>query len=144
MEKVKIKNSKELKEVYVILSNFPKSELNKLPEKLLKFIEKYKDDDYDFKCDKNFELNEKTALPGTITLMEMIFLNYLSSNNEKKAILKKLDDNELKYSKSLKPLNQENSFTNSDSKEENTSLITMKENIFTKIWNLILNIFRRK
>ena len=148
----KIDNARELKEIYEILKFFPQNELNKISQEFLNFIEKNKDDEYNFEWNEAKEFNEYTVLPGTITLMQMIFLNYFASEEEKKQINRILDENEQRFQKeAYEKYNPNEIFkktenkvqTNTEFKGDN-QMVIYKENIFNKIINSILNLFRRK
>ena len=148
----KIDNARELKEIYEILKFFPQNELNKISQEFLNFIEKNKDDEYNFEWNEAKEFNEYTVLPGTITLMQMIFLNYFASEEEKKQINRILDENEQRFQKEAYEKYNPNEIikktenkvqTNTEFKGDN-QMVIYKENIFNKIINSILNLFRRK
>lgn len=162
MEKVKVENAKELKEVYEILKFFPENELNKISKKFLNYIKEYKDDEYEFEWSVEKVLDYNTVLPGTITLMQMIFMNYFATDEEKKEINEILDKNERIYQEELhEKYNPDNLFeknSNSNKNKENSEnnlqnhikddnkaqMVIYKENIFKRIINSILNLFRRK
>lgn len=152
MDSIKIENARELKEIYEILKFFPQNELSKISKKFLNFIEKNKDNAYNFIWDENKEFNENTVLPGTITLMQMIFLDYFASEEEKKEINRILDENEQKFQKEIDKKYNPNSIfkmtkNNTQTQEEvkiDNQMVIYKENIFKKILISILNIFRRR
>lgn len=154
MEKVELKNAKELKEVYEILKFFPENELSKIPKKFLNFIDENKDNEYEFEWSEEKELDENTVLPGTITLMQMIFLTYYASDEEKAEINRVLDENEKRFQQEVYEkynpnaiFKKSNKIIKDDDITENNNdnqMIVYKENIFKKILNSILNIFRRR
>ena len=162
MVKLKARNAKELKEVSEILKFFPQNELNKISKNFLMYIEENKDDEYEFEWNAENEVNVNTVLPGTITLLQMIFLNYYASEEEVKEINETLDENERifqqknheKYNTDifLKKANEyekeaETQVENNLQKNpnnDNTQMTIYKESIFKRIINSILNIFRRK
>ena len=162
MVKLKARNAKELKEVSEILKFFPQNELNKISKNFLMYIEENKDDEYEFEWNAENEVNVNTVLPGTITLLQMIFLNYYASEEEVKEINETLDENERIYQQKnhekyntdifLKKANEyekeaETQVENNLQKNpnnDNTQMTIYKESIFKRIINSILNIFRRK
>ena len=162
MEKLKAKNAKELKEVSEILKFFPQNELNKISKNFLNYIEENKDDEYEFEWNEENEVNLNTVLPGTITLLQMIFLNYYASEEEAKEINEILDENERTFQQKAyekynidifsKKANEdeeeaetqvENNSQNNPN-NDNMKMTIYKESIFKRIINSILNIFRRK
>ena len=162
MVKLKARNAKELKEVSEILKFFPQNELNKISKNFLMYIEENKDDEYEFEWNAENEVNVNTVLPGTITLLQMIFLNYYASEEEVKEINETLDENERVFQQKnhekyntdifLKKANEyekeaETQVENNLQKNpnnDNTQMTIYKESIFKRIINSILNIFRRK
>lgn len=145
-----IEKSKELKEVYEILKFFPTSELNKISPEFLDFIEANMDNEYEFEWSEEKEFNENTVLPETITLMQMIFLNYYASEDEKEEIKKILDENEKEFQiNAYEKYNSNDIFKNrkeikQTESEVSNQLTNYKEGVFKRIINSILNIFRRK
>lgn len=145
-----IEKSKELKEVYEILKFFPSSELNKISPKFLNFMENNMDNEYEFEWSEEKEFNENTVLPETITLMQMIFLNYYASEEEKEEIKNLLNENEKNFQmNAYEKYNTNDMFKNKEEvkqTETDTSnqIANYKESVFKRIINSILKIFRRE
>lgn len=79
---------KAYKEVYEILKNIPKEDLEKIPENVLKTIEEKKDDNYNFEFSGNIENQE--LLKETRALLATIYKNYWANTEEKGLIEEKI------------------------------------------------------
>ena len=79
---------KAYKEVYDILKNIPKEDLEKIPENVLKTIEEKKDDNYNFEFSGNIENQE--LLKETRALLATIYKNYWANTEEKGLIEEKI------------------------------------------------------
>lgn len=142
---------KALTEIDVILKEaIPNEEVKKLPKKLIDFIEENKNNNYNFKYNSSIELEEQNLLRETKIIIVMLYLNYWSNEDEKKDLIKILDDNEKKYidevnSKySTEKLFKKDNTKQTENKTENNLPIEYHESIFNKIINFIKRIFFKK
>lgn len=138
MENVELFNNKVLKQVYVILKEFPKEQLEKIPRNVYEYILKNKDNNYNFEINQDFELNSNSVLPGTIKIMEILFLEYIATEEEKNEIIDIMNKNEKEYQEKVR-LEYNMDFLNKRKKSEflkesnNLPIEVKKENFFIKI-----------
>ena len=144
MENVELFNNKVLKQVYVILKEFPKEQLEKIPKNVYEYILKNKDNNYNFEINQDFELNSNSVLPGTIKIMEILFLEYIATEEEKNEIIDIMNKNEKEYQEKVR-LEYNMDFLNKRKKSEflkesnNLPIEVKKENFFIKIISIINN-----
>ena len=138
MENVELFNNKVLKQVYVILKEFPKEQLEKIPKNVYEYILKNKDNNYNFEINQDFELNSNSVLPGTIKIMEILFLEYIATEEEKNEIIDIMNKNEKEYQEKVR-LEYNMDFLNKRKKSEflkesnNLPIKVKKENFLIKI-----------
>lgn len=138
MENIEVFNNKVLKQVYVILNEFPKEQLEKIPKNVYEYILRNKDNNYNFEIDHDFELNSNSVLPGTIKIMEILFLEYIATEEEKNEIIDRMNKNEKEYQEKIR-LEYNVDFLNKRNKSEflkesnNLPIEVKKENIFIRI-----------
>ena len=142
-------------EVFEILSYMDKKSIMKIPYNTLtlKFIKDNRNLGYVTKIDKNDLFNPNNVMKDTRKILAWIDLNYLASEETKKAKIKVYQENEFNYEKFLKENNSFSNMFNSSANyneniNENVSFIQnnnnnlpsiKKENIFIKILNFIKN-----
>lgn len=138
MENIEVFNNKVLKQVYVILNEFPKEQLEKIPKNVYEYILRNKDNNYNFEIDHDFELNSNSVLPGTIKIMEILFLEYIATEEEKNEIIDIMNKNEKEYQEKIR-LEYNVDFLNKRNKSEflkesnNLPIEVKKENFFIRI-----------
>ena len=79
---------KAYKEIYEILKNIPKEDLEKIPENVLKTIEEKKDNNYNFEF--SGDIDNQDLLKETRTLLATIYKNYWANTEEKGLIEEKI------------------------------------------------------
>lgn len=79
---------KAYKEVYEILKNIPKEDLEKIPENIFKTIEEKKDDNYNFEF--SGDIDNQDLLKETRALLATIYKNYWANTEEKRLIEEKI------------------------------------------------------
>lgn len=93
------KYRKALTEVYLILQMMQKEEINKIPDNLLTFISKNKDNNYTPKFD-NALIKDIPLLPESKGLLGFLYAKYWSKSEEDKTeFIELLKQNEYKYRK---------------------------------------------
>lgn len=138
MENIEVFNNKVLKQVYVILNEFPKEQLEKIPKNVYEYILRNKDNNYNFEINQDFELNSNSVLPGTIRIMEILFLEYIATEEEKNEIIDRMNKNEKEYQEKIR-LEYNVDFLNKRKKSEflkesnNLPIEVKKENFFIRI-----------
>ena len=138
-------------EVNCLLEYLPKSYIDRLPKKLIELIERQSNDQYKINIDINKSLLEQNFSKKTKDLIAVIKYNYWSTEEEKRKLKEIFYENENKYQKELlKKYNPNDIFQNRENEieltEENTKqnlkMVEYKENIFTKLFYKIKNIFK--
>lgn len=136
-------------EVLGILEHLDNIEKNKIPRKILEFLENNKSKTYNPNIDytddvKNLKLKEKTR-----EILAGLYVDYLCPEEEKQEYINKLKKNEINYQENLKlKYNPDNLFKNRKTDQEqekiiNNSIIIVKnKNIFLKFINMLKKIFK--
>ena len=153
MTDIEYKNT--LCEVSVILKNMDKFLVSKIPENVKKKIEEDKSQNYKFEYNFNKGLSEQKMLKTTKLYLTMLFLRFLCTEEEKKEILKIMNENEAKYKEELlekqKMYSANNIFKENatkksvvEEKQDNLQMVKYKENIFSKFFNKIKNMLKKR
>lgn len=140
-----------LTEVFEILKYLPKDVKAKIPEKLIEFIKKEKDDSY--VIDVKQPLNIEDYSNEAIILLGMIYIDFLCSQEEKKEYKQKsIDLNKRLEQVALEKYNPDKIFKekkdkiniiNESNMQTNLSLVRVNENWFTKIKGFFTRIAQR-
>ena len=138
------------KEVYVILDSLVEEDYKKIPPELIETIYRNMNQDYKYELDEEQELSTQKMLPETKAILFNIFRDYLSTEEQKKKIIRMQKEerqkNELKKREQYNTdvfANKEQT-NNPEIQKEQVSLIKYKESILKKIINKIKNIFKIK
>ena len=133
--------NKSLTEVYEVIKRFSEYEYNKIPKETVDVIVKNKDNEYNWKYDDSKSLLEQNLSREAIAILSYINLEYLLSGEKRKLMeeIYKMNERKLEQKKSELYKTDElfknrNIVENEEAqiKENNVSLIEVKENIFTK------------
>lgn len=148
---VSVKNADAMAEVIYYLKGIRKEDIDKIPKKLVQYLNENASKEYKCEFDYNKPLKELNLLDETRGIIGMICYNYWCNNEkQKEQYLKKLNQNEKQYQEIIhRKYNPDNLFK--DHKQESveetnhitneTSMILYKESIFKKFINKIKNIF---
>ena len=144
-------------ELLVIIKHMTKELRSKIPDEIIKGLESAKDRNYQYNYDESLPLYEQNILNETKSLLSIIYSRYLCSEEEKekwkeydKFYLKKQEEEKSKLYESdpkkiLKSRNENKKINlnkNDSNKVENQHLeLTVKENIFAKLFNKLKKIF---
>lgn len=147
---VDVKNANAISEVLHYLKGISQTDIDKLPNKLMNFLEENASKDYICDFDYTKPLSELDLLDETKGLLGLICLNYWCETEEEKAdFTRKLNENENQYQKELREKYNPDDIFKKDTLVEVQVSSTVdlpsniqKENIFTKIKNWFKN--RRK
>lgn len=147
---VDVKNANAISEVLHYLKGINQTDIDKLPNKLMNFLEENASKDYICDFDYTKPLSELDLLDETKGLLGLICLNYWCETEEEKAeFTRKLNENENQYQKELREKYNPDDIFKKDTLAEVQASDTadlpsniQKENIFTKIKNWFKN--RRK
>lgn len=125
---------------------------NKIPEKLINFIDANKSEDYKWEINLTLPLENQELLQTTKEILTIIYREYICSETEREELDKILNENEIKYQKELREkYNPDNIFKNNEKTienesvlNENKSMVEYKESLFKKILSKIKLFFHRK
>jgi len=140
-------------EIYEILNLLEEEYVEKIPEKVRKFFEEEKDDEYKPVIDVKKPLEQQNLKRETMVLLAILNLNYWCDSEEKQEILKSFAQNEELKKQEQEELkakyNPENLFKKNDRDENNKmveelSVVEYKEeNFIQKIIRKIFKFFKR-
>ena len=137
---------KAYKEVVKIIEYLPDEEYIKIPEEIIQNLKEEMDDSYIYEID---DLESLEVLKETEEILAVIFRDYLSTSQEKRAIVlrEKQEEIELEEEKRRK-YSPDNIFTKQEKNFESINIILpveiKKQNIFSKIISFIKEkIFRK-
>ena len=134
-----------------LLECMPETYVEKLPKKLINLIKNKSDEDFSIYIDTNKSLLEQGFSQQTKDLIAVINYNYWSKKKKKKQLKKVFKENEKKYqAKLMEEYNPNNIFKkktqqyeHSKSIDSNNQILVYKENLFTKILNLLKRFFHK-
>ncbi len=151
---VKEKNFKLMcSEVLEILNYCPKSDVEKLPTKMINLFKQNQLEGANINIDPNKTIFEQNICEETLVTMCLIYRDYWATKEEKSELDKILKENQEKinelydYSNMFKNVNTEEKVSVETKKEQteiNNNLVEYKESIFSKIKKWLRNIFKRK
>jgi len=151
---VSVEYQEGISEVLDILKHMDKIYTNKIPEKFMNFLTENQSQTYKPKFNHSKNLNQLDIKEKTKDILGVIYLNYWSNEEEKKAYINKLKDNQEKYQlKAREKYNPNSIFDNSNNNIEgavysnlNAMPVNKKDintSFFNKIINKIKNIFKK-
>lgn len=151
---VKEKNFKLMcSEVLEILKYCPKSDVEKLPTKMINLFKQNQLEGAKINIDPNKTIFEQNICEETLVTMCLIYRDYWATKEEKSELDKILKENQEKlnelydYSNMFKNVKTEEKVSVETKKEQteiNNNLVEYKESIFSKIKKWLRNIFKRK
>ena len=143
---INLEYSEAIVEVLGILESLEDEEKSKIPNEIMEFFYENKSDTYNPELDYYDEVENLNLKKKTKEILAGLYIDYLSTEEQKKEFTKKLRENEVKYQNELKEkYNSDDIFKNKKAKTkiENKSLIIVKkENFFDKIIRKIKKIFK--
>lgn len=157
MKEVKMVKEKNFKlmcsEVLEILKYCPKSDVEKLPTKMINLFKQNQLEGANINIDPNKTIFEQNICEETLVTMCLIYRDYWATKEEKSELDKILKENQEKlnelydYSNMFKNVKTEEKVSVETKKEQteiNNNLVEYKESIFSKIKKWLRNIFKRK
>jgi len=137
---VGVKDANAMAEVIHYLKGIKQEDIDRIPKKLMQYLNENASKDYRCDFDYNKPLRELNLLDESRGIIGMICYNYWCiTENQREEYLKKLSKNEQEYQEILhEKYNPDNLFLNKDEKKiEQTSNVTeiikYKESIFKKL-----------
>lgn len=138
---ISVRDANAMAEVNYYLKGIKQEDLNKIPKKLILFLNENASKEYKCDFDYNKPLKELNLLDETRGIIGMICYNYWCvTENQKEQYIKKLSKNEQQYQKIIHEIyNPNNLFKSKVTKVETAeipiAIVEYKESIFTKIKN---------
>ena len=142
---VSVEYSEAAVEVLGILEYLEDIDKNKIPNEIIEFLENNKSNTYNPEINYGDEIENLNLKQKTRQILAGIYIDYLSSEEEKKEYINKLKQNEIKNQEILKEkYNIDDIFKKNEiSKEQVVELTIVKEEKwFIKIINRIKEIFK--
>lgn len=142
------RNACAYKEIYEILKIFPQELVARIPQEKIRFFYNNMDNSYEYNISKE-TFDGQTMLEETRAILTILFRDYWATPTQREKILNYENSarNKLEEETRLK-YNPDNLFKKRDKTNyveehiEETAMVEYKENIFKKIINKILNIFK--
>lgn len=134
-------------EIYAILSNVSIEKYNKIPTKITKIFEKYKEYAKNVIIKPNIEFDKQEISKEAKDIMFVIALNYWLTGEEKKKVINTMSLNEEKLKEKYnieKIFEQRKNLQINSENEETVAIIEKKESFFTKIIKFIKSFFINK
>lgn len=135
------------KETIYVLNNFNPTFISKISKRILKdLIELAKGSNKVVKIDKSKTLKDQNILPATKDMIALLYYNYIATPDEKKQIIQKWNENEVKYQEKLRrKYNLDNLFKKENTKDvNNTAMVEYRKNLFQRIFDKIKEIIKLK
>lgn len=139
-------------EILEIIEYLPDSEYQKIPKKLIDEFQAKSDKEYVFDIQSEEDFESKELLKETEYIMYALYRNYLVDEEERKQLmqLERQAYSDSEENKRIK-YNPDDIFKNKDKKVRNfnegisneVTMIQYNESIFKKIWNKILDMFKK-
>ena len=141
-------SAKVYKEIYEILKYIPKSELNKIPNGFIKFIEKNMDTNYTYKVENVQDFEKQPMLRGTRTILAILYRDYWATPQKKREIIErdqkqikeKQEADRKKYDIETILANRKEQIKQTEPKL--TEIVPYHESILTRIKNKIKSWFK--
>lgn len=139
--------AKAYTELYEILKNISKNDLNKIPNEILNMLEEKRDKEYEFKLQENIEFENQELLRETKILLAILYRDYWATKEEKEKIMQKWksdiikseEEKKIKYNKLFKNKKEQISEQKNDN---NLPIEVKKESVFEKIISFIKKYFK--
>lgn len=132
-------------EVLGILEYLEEIDKNKIPKEIIEFLEKNKSKTYNPEINYWDDIESLNLKKKTRQILAGIYIDYLSSEEEKKEYIDKLRKNEMRYQEKLKEkYDVNNIFKKRDTEVQHSKeiIIIKEEKWFTKIINKIKSFFK--
>ena len=147
MENVEYMNS--LYQVSEILKYITPKLKNRIPKRVISYIESNKSKDYSWKIDKTLPLEKQELLPTTKELITVLYKDYMCDDISRLKLNKVLNENQIKYENEVREkYNPDNifkernrSYETNKRTIENNEIVSYKESFLSKIINKLKSYF---
>ena len=135
-------------EVLGILNELEENEFNKIPNKIIEFLENNKSNTYNPTIDFSGNVNEMQLKDKTREILAGIYLDYLCKEDEKEKIIKNIRKNEFEYQEEIrKQYNADNLFKpkikDASNKSKEVYMINYKESFLKKLLKKLQKLFSK-
>lgn len=135
-------------EVYAVLNKVPKVKYNMIPQKITELFEKYKEQSKSIKIDTSKKFEEQEISKQAKDIIFAISLNYWLTEDERKLVLEKINENEQTVTEkyNVDNLFQKQNEVIEDEIKEQSNMVSMteyKEPLIKRIINKIKDFFRK-
>ena len=149
MENVEYMNS--LYQVSEILKYITPKLKNRIPKRVISYIESNKSKDYSWKIDKTLPLEKQELLPTTKELITVLYKDYMCDDISRLKLNKVLNENQIKYENEVREkYNPDNIFKERNKSYEtnkrtieNNEIVSYKESFLSKIINKLKSFFHK-
>ena len=151
---MEIQRKEMYSEVYSVLNLLGEKYIKKLPISLINMIKDERKKEYNPKYDLKANLAEQNIRRESLSMIALLHLNYWCESEEEKDSLKELlkNNEEIHQAEIREKYNPDNLFKNRIKEEkklikeekEQTMLVPVKENFFTRFIKKLKNIFNIK
>ncbi len=139
------------KEVYDILENTEEELITKIPTKFMNFLKKNMNVNYKTNINPDEEIDKQYLLKETEAILSLIYRSYWATDEEKQEISRKDQQEYIKKEEKKKEQYEGKDIYQIFEERKNLNQITLdnnlmvirKENFIKRIFNKILNIFKR-
>lgn len=144
-----IEYQQALKEIYIILGFMEDKYIEKLPNKLIRFIKENMDLSYEDNINESIPIDKQSLKKDTKILLSLMYRNYWCDEDTKKKLMQEDMQYKRKYEQELyEKYNPEGLFKNKNKvikiNEDEKQLILTKGSFFKKIINKIKSFFKDK
>jgi len=137
------------KEVYEILQNTDDELVAKVPKKFVSFLQNNMNTDYQTNIDKNIDIDKQQLLTETEDILSLIYRSYWATDEEKLEFshkdtqdLIKIEENKKAQYKDIEEIFSKKQKLNKVTLD-NSLMVIKKESFLKKLFNKILNIFKK-
>ena len=139
-------NSEVYTDISIIISMMPIDMKNKISDNFINFIEDNKSNNYISNINPKIPIKKQNIRKETKEMMGIIYRDYLCSNEQRKKLIEKENQEIKKYEETIREkYNPDNLFKNKATKvekiENSVAMVEYKESIFIKIKNWFKRIF---
>ncbi len=133
-------------ELMKIMEYLPKEEVEKIPNKLLKFFKNIESKNYKLQIDTNKPLEEQDIKEKTKDLIAVLYRNYWCDDEERNILDRRLLENNKKYEKELSEKYSVDNIFKSRKKPMNenkkVNMIVVRKKWYNKLIDKIKSIFK--
>lgn len=136
--------SKAVAEVLIILKLIPFDKMEKLPKKLIVFLEEVSAKEYKPNIKYSQNISQMNLMPKTIDILAMLYINYWCTETERKQLDLIMGENEARYQEEIhQKYKTEDIFKKTETKEVLPAIIK-KEKWYEKFFNNMKKLLSRK